>query len=181
MSGCAIVHGASLLLITAATPSPSTTRLCKVQSAPLYRHWSSVQAVWPIRGSRGIALLFHDHDTRREWGVSVTPRPALYHRERPSTHCTGGWVGSRAGLDRCGKISPPRGFDPWTVQPVASRYTDWATRTNLWGDLNRGQNGTGTDFSPLYFVFSSFGIFPPLFHTSQITHDLNNGQCRLTL
>ena len=26
------------------------------------------------------------------------------------------------------KISPPPGFDPWTVQPVASRYTDYATR-----------------------------------------------------
>jgi len=31
--------------------------------------------------------------------------------------------------DRSGrvrKISPPPGFDPWTVQPVASRYTDCA-------------------------------------------------------
>ena len=27
------------------------------------------------RGSRGIALLFHDHGTRRGWGVSVTHRP----------------------------------------------------------------------------------------------------------
>jgi hypothetical protein len=27
------------------------------------------------RRSRGIALLFHDHGTRRGWGVSVTPRP----------------------------------------------------------------------------------------------------------
>ena len=27
------------------------------------------------RGSRGIALLFLDHGTRRGWGVSVTPRP----------------------------------------------------------------------------------------------------------
>jgi hypothetical protein len=27
------------------------------------------------RGSRGIALLFHDHGTRRGWGVSVTSRP----------------------------------------------------------------------------------------------------------
>ena len=27
------------------------------------------------RGSRGIALLFYDHGTRRGWGVSVTPRP----------------------------------------------------------------------------------------------------------
>ena len=28
------------------------------------------------------------------------------------------------------KISPPPGFDPRTVQPIASRYTDWATRTH---------------------------------------------------
>ena len=27
------------------------------------------------RGSRGIALPFHDHGTRRGWGVSGTPRP----------------------------------------------------------------------------------------------------------
>jgi hypothetical protein len=27
------------------------------------------------RGSRGIAVLFHDHGTRRRWGGSVTPRP----------------------------------------------------------------------------------------------------------
>jgi hypothetical protein len=32
---------------------------------------------------------------------------ALYPRERPGTHCTGGWVGPRAGLDRCGKSRPP--------------------------------------------------------------------------
>ena len=51
-------------------------------------------------------------------------------QERPGTHCTGGWVGPRAGLDWCGKSRPPPGFDPWTVQPVASRYTDCATRPN---------------------------------------------------
>jgi len=49
---------------------------------------------------------------------------ALYPQERPGTHCTGGWVGSRAGLDTCGKSRLPPGFDPPTVQPVASRYTD---------------------------------------------------------
>ena len=31
---------------------------------------------------------------------------ALYLRERPGTHCTGGWKGPRAGLDRCGKSRP---------------------------------------------------------------------------
>ena len=35
----------------------------------------------------------------------------------------GGPLG-RSGRMR--KTSPPPGFDPWTVQPIASRYTDWA-------------------------------------------------------
>jgi hypothetical protein len=29
------------------------------------------------------------------------------------------------------KISPPPGFDPRIVQPVASRYTDYATRPTV--------------------------------------------------
>jgi hypothetical protein len=33
-------------------------------------------------------------------------------------------VGSRAGLDVCGKSRPTPGFDPRTAQTVASRYTD---------------------------------------------------------
>jgi hypothetical protein len=48
---------------------------------------------------------------------------ALPPGNRPGTHCVGGWVG-RSG--RLRKISPPPGFDPRTVQPVASRYTDYA-------------------------------------------------------
>jgi hypothetical protein len=53
---------------------------------------------------------------------------APYLRERPGTYCTAGWVGLRAGLDPCGKSRPPPGFDTRTVQPVGSRYTDYATR-----------------------------------------------------
>ena len=36
------------------------------------------------------------------------------------------------------KISPQPGFDPQTVQPVGSRYTDWATRPTLmqWNCVN---------------------------------------------
>ena len=56
---------------------------------------------------------------------------ALYPRETPGTHCTGGWVGPRAGLDRCRKIFPHPAFDPRTVQPVASRYTNDATWPTL--------------------------------------------------
>jgi len=60
-----------------------------------------------------------------EWVVNATPRP-LFPRERPGTHCIGGWVGPRASLDECGNSRPPPGFDPRTVHPVASRCTDWA-------------------------------------------------------
>ena len=37
-------------------------------------------------------------------------------------------MGPRAGLDKCRKSRPLPGFDPWTTQTVASRYTDYATR-----------------------------------------------------
>ena len=50
--------------------------------------------------------------------------PAAYPREGPGTHCTGGWAGLTADLDRCGESRPPPGFDPRTVHPVAIRYTE---------------------------------------------------------
>jgi hypothetical protein len=79
------------------------------------------------RGSRGIALPFHDHGYRRGWGSASRPgrslppgktRYPLYRRLDRSQ--------GRSGQVR--KISPPSGFDPRTVQPVASRYIDYATR-----------------------------------------------------
>jgi len=54
------------------------------------------------------------------------PAPAaLPPGKRSGTHYTGGSVGPRVGRKRRGKSRPPPGFDPQTVQPVASRYTDW--------------------------------------------------------
>jgi hypothetical protein len=67
-----------------------------------------------------------------EWVVSVTPRPRFTPGEgTPGTHCTGGWVGPRAGLDTeaRGKIlCPRRGSNPDrpVVQPVVRDYTAWA-------------------------------------------------------
>jgi hypothetical protein len=68
------------------------------------------------------------------WVVSITPRPRFTSGETtPGTHCTGGWVGPRAGLDTeaRGKIlCPRRGSNPDrpVVQPVVRHYTAWATR-----------------------------------------------------
>jgi len=60
------------------------------------------------------------------WVVNAKLRPLYPWKKRPGTHCIGGWVGPRASLDGCGKSRPPPGFNPRTVQPVASRYTDRA-------------------------------------------------------
>ena len=75
------------------------------------------------RRSRGIALPFHDHGTRRGREVSVTARPLIPPRKTryPLYRRLSGPQG-RSGQVR--KISPPPGFDPWTVMPVDSRYTD---------------------------------------------------------
>ena len=52
--------------------------------------------------------------------------PAALPAARPGTHCIGGWVGLRGGLDRCGKSRPPPGFDPRPGQSVGSHYTEYA-------------------------------------------------------
>ena len=39
-------------------------------------------------------------------------------------------VGPQGRSGQVRKISPPSGLDPQPVQPVASRYTNWATRPN---------------------------------------------------
>jgi hypothetical protein len=77
-------------------------RLCTGPTA----HWRSI----------GIALLFHDHGTRRGWEVSVTPRQLftpgktrypLYRRLGDPT----------TGLDRCGKSRPHRDSIPGPSSP----------------------------------------------------------------
>jgi hypothetical protein len=93
----------------------------------LYKYWGSVQAVRPIAGVEVLLYSFMTNGTRRRWGVSVTLRPLLFPGKTryPLYRRLGGLQG-RSGQVR--KISPPPGFDPRTVQPVASRYTDWVTR-----------------------------------------------------
>ena len=39
--------------------------------------------------------------------------------------------GPQGRSGRVRKISPPPGIDPRTVQPVASRYTDWAIQAPI--------------------------------------------------
>jgi len=60
-------------------------------------------------------------------GCQCQAPAALPPRKRPGTHCAGDWVGPRVR-----KSSPPAPiFDPRTVQPVASRYTESAVQAHL--------------------------------------------------
>jgi hypothetical protein len=55
--------------------------------------------------------------------------------------------GPQGRSGRVRKISPPPGFDPRIVQPVASRYTDWATQpTKIGLNNNLITNSSYTKF-----------------------------------
>jgi hypothetical protein len=96
------------------------------KSSPLYSHRLCTGRT-AYRGSRGIALPFHDRGTRRgEWSTSRLGRSLPPGKIQCPLYRTLGGPQGRSGQVR--KISPPPGFDPRTVQPVASRYTDYATR-----------------------------------------------------
>ena len=62
--------------------------------------------------------------------VNATPRPLAPGKEtRNSLYRRLGGPQGRSG--RLRKISPPPEFDPWTLQPVANRYTDCAIPEHL--------------------------------------------------
>ena len=77
------------------------------------------------RVGRGIALLFHNRGTRRGWVVSSTPRPHLPPgKTRYPLYRRLGRPQGRSGRT---EYLVPAGIRSRTVQPVISRYTDWAT------------------------------------------------------
>ena len=79
----------------------------------------------------------------------------------PGTHYIGGWVGSKAGLDGCGKSHPPPGFDPRTVQLVASRYTDYGIPAQFYSSLVIRSVGIINVMAIIFFYFLC--NFCPLF------------------
>jgi hypothetical protein len=93
-------------------------------------HYTPWRRLW---GEEVQLIFILDLGTRWGWVVSVTPLPRFTPGERtPGTHCTGGWVGPRTGLDTEGReqiLCLCRGSNPDrpVVQPVVRHYTDWAT------------------------------------------------------
>ena len=122
------LNPARLLLakVTAVRPQTLHPAPCPfiIHNHPIVK-WYRYRPGVAQRVGRGIALLFHDRSTRRGWVVSSTLRP----------HCTpgkdpvpilqeAGWAQGRSGR---AENLVPTGIRSWTVQPVVSRYTDWAT------------------------------------------------------
>ena len=78
-------------------------------------------------GSRGIALLFLDHGTR--WGEGSASRPGRSLPPGTTQYSLYRKLGGPQGCSwQVRKLSPPPVFDPRTIRPLASRYTNWATR-----------------------------------------------------
>jgi hypothetical protein len=72
----------------------------------------------------GTALTILDPGTR---GGRSAPQPGQFTpQESCSTHCIGGRVGLRAGLHGSEKSRATLDFELRAIQPVASRYTDYA-------------------------------------------------------
>ena len=82
------------------------------------------------RGSRGLVLLFLYLSGKWEWMVKATPWPLYTGKEtRYPLYRKLGGPQCRSG--RLRKISSPLGFNPRTVQPVASRLTHWTILARL--------------------------------------------------
>jgi hypothetical protein len=75
------------------------------------------------RWSRGIAVLFLYLSAG--WGGWSMSCPGHFTPGKETWyHCIRGWVGPRTGLDGFRKSHLPLELDPWTIQPIASHYTD---------------------------------------------------------
>ena len=80
--------------------------------------------------SRGIALLFvGTRHSRWGWGVSPTPRPPLSPRK--TRYLLYKRLGEPQGRSGRAENLVPTGIWSRTVQPVVSRYTEWATRPTV--------------------------------------------------
>jgi hypothetical protein len=93
----------------------------------------TVTAICRYRGRVGTDLsvlwvVYATHSTLYLQYLIVFTQVAAGWGERPGTYCTRGWVGPRAGLDRCGKSRPHR-----NSIPGPSNQLSVATLTELLG------------------------------------------------
>ena len=96
-----------------------------VNSKKVKVKWSRYRLGVAQKVGRGIALLFHDRGTRRGWVVSSTPWPHFIPGK--SRYPFYRRLGGPQGRSERAENIVTTGIRSRTVQPVVSRYTDWAT------------------------------------------------------
>ena len=90
---------------------------------------------WRLRGEVEV-YLYSFFNLAGKWGGLSTPRPDRFPLQWPYIHCIWGWVDPRASLDWWGRSCPHWDSIPQTVQPVATRCTDYAIPTHQSQSLN---------------------------------------------
>jgi len=118
-----------LRVATRAETETSVQRIRKVWPELYYEvkkvKWSCYRPGVAQRVGRGIDLLYHDRGTRRGWVVSSTLWPHFTPGKTryPFYRRLGGHQGRFGHAENL----VPTWIRSRTVQPVVSRYTDWAT------------------------------------------------------
>jgi hypothetical protein len=81
---------------------------------------------------RGRDVKLHSLTSVLDGGQLSTPHPGHFTpQERPGTHCRGGWVGLRAGLEGCGTSCLHWDLIPRLSSQQQSHYTDCAIPAHM--------------------------------------------------
>jgi len=124
---------------------------------------------WRFRVGVQVRLYsFFSLGARRGWVVNATFRP-LYPRKWTGTRSTGGWMGSTAGLNGCGKSrllwdSIPRLSLPlyWLSYsgPPCFMYSTYGAICRIWGDLSDVAGNKNSFFGDirLFWLVNSYGL-----------------------
>ena len=97
--------------------------LVKVKVHPITDH-ESPEVEWRYRSILSSTSALDE-------GWVVAPRP-IYSWDRGGTHCTGGWVGPRDGLNQSGRVRnnknllplPESNLDSSVINPIAQSLSD---------------------------------------------------------
>jgi hypothetical protein len=98
------------------------------------------QGLWSLWGRNVIIIYFSPflqatkalRESRESRGEGSASRPGRFPPPGKTRYPLYRRLGGPRGWSgQVRKISPPPGFDPRTIQPVASCYTDWATRPTI--------------------------------------------------
>ena len=131
-------HSAEFCFLSHSNVLPPTTPFCRISKQHRHSHiiviplttggevkcrvFFFMHVTKVYRGSRDIAPLILNLDTRR-WWVYITLRPLYPPRGNCCIHCIIGWVGPGAGLDVSEKTRYPVAVGMWRCKKVKVNKT----------------------------------------------------------